>query len=647
VENLYIQENSYKGATMKINLKNQGISTKLVGGFLTILLLLIGLGTVSYFNMKTIDAGGVFIFEHGLVPVKQLDFMDRTLATMRGDLYKYIISPYERKPLKASIENGKALFSKQMEDYGATLGDGEEDIDKNQYFTELKANWEQYMTSVDSIMTYADDGMEERSMNSISVGGTDSKALKALTTQITNLQDSELKEVEDIRLENQATFTKSLYIMLGVAALAIVLALITVFLLLKGIIGPINKVKKALQKMANGDLTEQVNIKSSDEVGAMAKAYNESQRNLNDLMVQFKQSAVQLSAASDQLAQAAKQSGEATQQVASSSGQMAKGAQEQSTNAQETTKSVSQLSDVIAQLAKGAAEQSAGVQKAVSSISSVSQTISEVAESANQVAQGAKQATESANAGAEKTRMTLAGIENIRQAASDTAKKIEELGARSAEIGKIVAVIDDIAAQTNLLALNAAIEAARAGEQGRGFAVVSDEVRKLAERSATATKEIAELIGSIQKGIDEANKVMAGGSAAVVEGCNLAKQAGAALEDILKANSNVNSQIEQISTKTNQINAATIDLVKIIDSVGSITEENTAATEQMSSNAVQVSKAVETVAGIAEENSAATEQVSASAEEMSAQIEEIVASSQTMKEMAAALEKSVDRFKVK
>lgn len=406
------------------------------------------------------------------------------------------------------------------------------------------------------------------------------------------------------------------------------------------------RVSNMLSKIAAGDLTETLNAKRNDELGTIGRFIVQIQQNWSVIVSEVQQAAGQLKQSSDQLAIAAKQSSDATQQVATSSQQMAKGAQEQSNNAQETTQSANQLSEVIGQLAKGAREQSSGVQKAVSSITEVSKTMSEVAKNANQAAQAAKQATASATAGADKTHQTLAGIQKIQTASESTSKKIAELGTRSAEIGKIVAVIDDIAAQTNLLALNAAIEAARAGEQGRGFAVVSDEVRKLAERSATATKEIAELITGIQQGIDEATKNMAGGCAAVAEGCELAKQAGEALKQILKANSEVNDQVAQISVKTQQVNTATTDLVKVIDNVGNITEENTSATEQMSSNAIQVSKSAETVAGIAEENSAATEEVSASAEEMSAQVEEIVASSQTVKEMAEVLEKSISEFKI-
>jgi methyl-accepting chemotaxis protein len=408
----------------------------------------------------------------------------------------------------------------------------------------------------------------------------------------------------------------------------------------------INKISAALKKIAAGDLTEKLNIKSSDEIGDMAGSYKTMQNNLSALVNQLMQSCGQLSSASDQLALAAKQSSDSTQQVALSSQQMAKGAQEQSIDAQETAKLINQLNEAITSLESGSSEQTAGVQKAVSAITGVANTMSQVAINTGKAAEGAKQAAESAVIGANNARATLSGVDKIKASTGEVADKIKELGVRSTEIGKIVAVIEDIAAQTNLLALNAAIEAARAGEQGRGFAVVSDEVRKLAERASQATKEIVELISSVQKGVNEANRVMSAGSAAVEEGYNMAIEAGNSLERILKAASDVSSQVEQIASKSQQVNAATNEMVKIIDGVGKVTEQNTDTTKQMSANAAQVSKSIETVAGIAEENSAATEQVSASAQEMSAHVEEIVASAQTLKDMAANLEKSISMFRV-
>jgi methyl-accepting chemotaxis protein/sensor domain CHASE-containing protein len=364
----------------------------------------------------------------------------------------------------------------------------------------------------------------------------------------------------------------------------------------------------------------------------------------NRLVSQLKDSARRLTQASEQLAAAASYSTESTRQVSTSSQQMAKGAQEQSINAQETAKSIEQLSETIFKLAQGANDQAEGVRKAISSITQVSETMSKVTDSAGQAATGAKKAAEAAGIGVEKAKLTLTGMDRIEESAGQSARKIEELGKHSAQIGKIVAVIDSIATQTNLLALNAAIEAARAGEQGRGFAVVSDEVRKLAERTSSATKEIGEIIGNVQKGVDEAIQVMSGGSIAVAEGFDLALQAKESLERILEATSQVNSRIDQIFSEAQQVNAAANQLVGIINSVGNITDQNAAATQEMSAGATQVSKSVETVAGIAEENSAATEEVSASAQEMTSQVKEIAASSQTLREMAAAIEQSIADF---
>jgi methyl-accepting chemotaxis protein len=633
---------------MKLNIQG-----KLLGGFLIVIVLLVAIAVVSFMNMNSINNGTTAVYEDGMIPVTQLSAIDTDMKQIRGDVYKYFLSPSERQTLSQSISAGRKEVDAQIQAYDDTIvriaktnGDSQLNTSRQTELSKIVSNWKVYQSEVEKIMAAIDAGKDTEAVQMMAAGTVVTNARMSIVASCNTLAELETKNVESIRAVGQRTFTSSTIIIIALSIFAIAAALLIAIILTRGITAPINKVKKALQKMANADLTESVVINSSDETGAMAKAYNETQKYLNALVSQLKESAVQLSSASDQLAVAAKQSSDSTQQVATSSQQMAKGAQDQSNNAQETSKSISQLSAAINDMAAGASEQAAGVQKAVSSITSVANTMSQVASNANQAAKGAKLAAESAQNGAINSKQTLAGMEKIKYSAEEVAKKIVELGARSTEIGKIVDVIDDIAAQTNLLALNAAIEAARAGDQGRGFAVVSDEVRKLAERTATATKEIAELISSVQKGVNQANEVMAVGSAAVSEGFEMVVKSGQSLEQILKAASEVNSQVEQISANSQQVNSATNDLVKIIDGVGKVTEQNTAATEEMSASATEVSKSVETVAGIAEENSAATEQVSASAQEMSAQVEEIVASAQTLKEMAATLEQSVAMFKV-
>jgi methyl-accepting chemotaxis protein len=412
----------------------------------------------------------------------------------------------------------------------------------------------------------------------------------------------------------------------------------------QNIINSQKEMSAGFEKMANGDLT--IEFKPRSEKDTMGIAFVKMLKDLQALMIKLTNTAKGLTEASGQLAKASEQAGQATQQIASTSQQVAKGASEQSASLQETTRAIDQLSTAIEQISKGAQEQSKGIEKTLN-------TVREVAEAANKATGEAKEASVSssqsakvAKEGAVMAKQTVDGMEKIREAIGFTSQKVTRLGEQSGEIDKIVATIDAIAAQTNLLALNAAIEAARAGEQGRGFAVVADEVRKLAERSLRATKEIADLIVGIQTGVNEAVKAMEESTSYVENGYKLATDSGNSMTEILKYAEGVGQGVQNISNATEKLAKLGDELLKVTEEISSVVEENTAATEEMAASSDQVSKSVESVAGVAEENGAATEEVSASAEEMSAQVEEVVASAQSLAAMADELGKAVSVFKV-
>jgi methyl-accepting chemotaxis protein len=397
-------------------------------------------------------------------------------------------------------------------------------------------------------------------------------------------------------------------------------------------------------RLAQGDLTAKVTPRSKKD--ALGNAFARMIVDLCNLIGLVADSATGVGAASGQLTASADQSAQATQQVAATIQQVASGTAQQTASVTSATTTVEQVSRAIDGVARGAQEQAAAVGKSVEVTAHISAAVQQVAANAQVGAQSAAEAAQAARAGADTVTKTIQGMQNIKASADTVAQKVQEMGRRSEQIGNIVETIDDIASQTNLLALNAAIEAARAGEHGKGFAVVADEVRKLAENSAVATREIAGLIKEVQQTIGEAVRAMDEGATEVAAGVAQSGEAGQALDTILVAVEAANRQVEEIAAAAQQMDASANQLVSAMDSVSAVVEENTAATEEMAAGASEVSQAIESIASISEENSAASEEVSATVEEVSAQVEEVTASAQSLSAMAQELQALVGQFKL-
>lgn len=248
---------------------------------------------------------------------------------------------------------------------------------------------------------------------------------------------------------------------------------------------------------------------------------------------------------------------------------------------QATASASSQISSSTEEMAAGSQEQSAQAGEVATAVQEMTATILEATQNASRAANFANKAGSVAKVGSDAVHETIIGMNRISEVVQNAASTVQALGKSSEQIGEIVQVIDDIADQTNLLALNAAIEAARAGEQGRGFAVVADEVRKLAERTTKATKEIGQMIRSIQTDTNGAVTSMNLGTEEVKKGAGLANKAGESLEDILQGISNVISEINQVAASSEEQSSAAEQISKNIESISAVTHESASGTQQI------------------------------------------------------------------
>jgi len=397
-------------------------------------------------------------------------------------------------------------------------------------------------------------------------------------------------------------------------------------------------------QIASGDLTVNVTaLSSKDELG---NAFENMVINLRNLVGQLMDSSHKVSQASKELAVVSEQAGQVTSQIAITIQQVAKGTAEQSEDATRTANAVERLTRAIDDVAQGAQEQAAAVDKMASIAVEISDGLKKVYGNASSVMENSNAAAQIARSGVSTVGETTQLMHNIRDKVNQSVQKVQEMGKRSQQIGAISETIDEIASQTNLLALNAAIEAAKAGQHGKGFGVVADEVRRLADRSSQATKEIDNLIVDIQKAIAEAVAAMDESKHEVDVGVAQTGEAGQALESILKAVEVVSQRAQGSVNSAQQMSALANELSQANEVVYSVIERNDAATKEMTARSNDVMQAIENIASVSEQNNAAVEEVSAATEQMNAQTTELTASAQSLARMSQALLDMVNQFRL-
>ena len=307
---------------------------------------------------------------------------------------------------------------------------------------------------------------------------------------------------------------------------------------------------------------------------------------------------------------------------------------------------ISQVANAIDQVSRGAIEQASAVSAAASVTDTIGGEILRVVESVEIGARATRDAVTTARIGAETIDASLRQMDSIKASTRRVQQKVDLMGERSQQVGSILSTIEGIADQTNLLALNAAIEAARAGENGKGFAVVAEEVRKLAEQSARATKEIAGLIGGIQTTVSETAAAIEAEVREVEAGAAHSSQAAEALAGIVETVEAIQGRMTEISLATQEIGGATRSLSDAMGTVSAVVEENIAATQEIAGRAADVASAVSSLKSLSDHTSVALDEIKAAADEMNAQEAGVAGAIERMSELSAALEQQVIRLNV-
>ncbi|MBK7091917.1 MAG: HAMP domain-containing protein [bacterium] len=362
------------------------------------------------------------------------------------------------------------------------------------------------------------------------------------------------------------------------------------FVIAKAISRPLAEITRVANDVAVGDVQHDIHIQQKDEIGVLANSF----RDLIDYMKNLAGAATQI-AANNLTVQVEPKSDKDALGVAfkTMTNNLSNMIKELTDNATQLVSASTEIASSSEQMARGSSEQTSQTAQVSSAVEEMTATIVESSKNAGEASTMAREAASAATEGTKVVSQTIEGMNKIAKVVQDSANTIQALAKSSDQIGEIIGVIDDIADQTNLLALNAAIEAARAGEQGRGFAVVADEVRKLAERTTKATKEITDMIKGIQADTKGAVVSMEQGIHEVDGGRQLADRAGESLNAILGFSQRVQDMIQQIASAAEQQSAASEQIARNVESIANVTKENAAGIEQSASAAEQLNRQAE------------------------------------------------------
>ncbi|MFP5260261.1 MAG: methyl-accepting chemotaxis protein [Acidobacteriota bacterium] len=496
-------------------------------------------------------------------------------AAERTILVPELASSKEFEQQRENIHNGLALA-----DAGRAVVDGlrldEEEAAKWKDFNGALTGWRKTNAQV---LDYVSGGKRSNALT-LSIGTSMISMKKAMESLNFLLERSRSQAEAEAQAAQADAAGRKATLVVAVGLCVLVSALLGTLITLS-ITRPLSKGVAFARLVADGDLQARLDVAGRDEIGELAEAMRRMLASLRDNIAQAMARGEE-AAAEAAKARQAMEAAEGHRQAAETARQegMLHAAGQLADVAGVLTGAAEALGEHTARATRGAAEQSGRLSEAVASMGQMSATVLDVAQSAATASRTAAAARDKAAAGSAVVGRVVDGISAARDKALTLAKDMAELGGQAEGIGRVLGVISDIADQTNLLALNAAIEAARAGEAGRGFAVVADEVRKLAEKTMTATAEVGQAIRDIQSGTQ---KGVAGVREAVgvIEAANAqAGESGQALAAIVSLVEAASDQVRSIAAASQEQSAASDSIESSIADVNRVSEDTAQAMDQ-------------------------------------------------------------------
>mgnify|MGYP000847800234 FL=1 len=543
---------------MKKYLASLGMSKKLLLPPLVIIILLLIFGIVAYIGLLNQKSTINDIYNKKFKNYEMVSQTAINLTNVHANVYK-VISWTNAQYEKARIEElGGSLISildTIQEDIKKKIASNIITPEEKKLLETALQQLQEYRKPVEGVIDLSSGG--DLGSATMFMGTADDQ-FQILNKTLQNLLALENKMSKAGYEYSLGIFKKILIIMAIVMCLAIALSLFISIGMSRLTLASIRDTIEVMEFIAQGDLTKRVDIKSEDEIGEIARHFNSLVDRLHDTIIKVSESSNQVNYAANTLNSSAEQMAAAIEQVATQVNSVATASEEMST------------------------------------------TSSEIAQNCVMVAKSAEKANTSAVTGEKIIHNNVSTMNHVREIVRQSAQINQRLGERSDQIGTVVGLINDIADQTNLLALNAAIEAARAGEHGRGFAVVADEVRKLAERTTEATKEIANTIQAMQSETKSAVASMEQGVKEVEKGSEEAKKSGDAIKDILEQIGAVTAEVNQIAVASEQQTATTNEIANNIQQISEVmqqTARNIQGNADASAQLAALSKRLQEVIG--------------------------------------------------